>query len=319
MGGAWRSGCDTGATMGFRLTKHHGLGNDFLVHLTEDPTALADRGAWIERAQRWCDRRRGIGADGLLLGLTGEAAARVGADRLGHGHGDASVDVVMTLVNADGSVAEMSGNGIRCLAQAVLMAGAAGPNMCILTDAGLRVVDITDSGSGGAADGHGTIVASVDMGPARPGPQPDRSIDIDPVDVPSATAAALALDPLRSDTFDLGNPHLVLLVPDPEVIDLVAAGSTHEAAFAAGMNVHFVAPTDGEPDAITMRVWERGAGVTEACGTGATAVARAAHDWGLVGRRVAVHMPGGDVVVEVGDSMTLHGPAAFIGEIEVPA
>ena len=115
------------------------------------------------------------------------------------------------------------------------------------------------------------------------------------------------------------DPHLVLLVPDPEVIDLVAAGSTHEAAFAAGMNVHFVAPTPGEDDAISMRVWERGAGVTEACGTGATAVARAVHDWGLVGERVAVHMPGGDVVVEVGESMTLHGPATFIGSAEVIA
>lgn len=300
--------------MGFRLTKHHGLGNDFLVHLTDDAATATDRQAWVERAQRWCDRRRGIGADGLLIGLTGKAAVDLGAEQLGDA--EAPVDVVMTLVNADGSIAEMSGNGIRCLAQAVLMADPGTEPLRILTDAGVREVS-SDPAPNGDDGGGATIVARVDMGPAGPGPKPDRSIDIDPDDVPTATAAALALAPLRSATFDLGNPHLVLLVPDPEVIDVVAAGSTHEAAFASGMNVHFVAPTPGETDAITMRVWERGAGVTEACGTGATAVARATHDWGLVGERVSVHMPGGDVVVEVGDSMTLHGPATFIGSIEV--
>jgi diaminopimelate epimerase len=299
--------------MGFRLTKHHGLGNDFLVHLTDDAATATDRRAWVERAPRWCDRRRGIGADGLLIGLTGKAAADLGAETLGAS--EAPVDVVMTLINADGSVAEMSGNGIRCLAQAVLMAEPGTETLRILTDAGVREVSADPSPDGDPT----TIVASVDMGAAGPGPEPDRSVDIDPSEVPAATADALALAPLRSATFDLGNPHLVLLVPDPEVIDLVAAGSTHEAAFADGMNVHFVAPTAGETDAITMRVWERGAGVTEACGTGATAVARAAHDWGLVGERVSVHMPGGDVVVDVADSMTLHGPASFISSCEVPA
>lgn len=317
--------------MPFALTKHHGLGNDFLVHLTDDPASAADRAAWVPRAQRWCDRRRGIGADGLLIGLVGDAAAKVGEQRLGPDAPPAHV--VMTLVNADGSFAEMSGNGIRCLAQAALMAGVDGEPTRILTDAGLREVSFSPSAEGeGAAAGGGTpvgpntstghpasIVASVDMGTAGPGPQPDRSIDIDAAEVPEATAAALALDPIRRATYDLGNPHLVLLVPDPEVIDLVAAGSTHEAAFAAGMNVHFVAPARGEADAVTMRVWERGAGVTEACGTGATAVARAAHDWGLVGERVTVHMPGGDVVVDVGDPMVLHGPATYIGSIEVLA
>jgi diaminopimelate epimerase len=290
--------------MAFHLTKHHGLGNDFLVHLTTDPTAAVDRRAWIERAPRWCDRRRGVGADGLLVGLlTG------GADAGG-------VDVVMTLVNADGSVAEMSGNGIRCLAQAAVMAGAgAYGSLLVRTDAGDRRITHRPSPDGDPL----TLVASVDMGPARPGPEPDRSIDVAAEEVPPATAAALALAPIRSATFDLGNPHLVLQVPDPAVIDLVAAGSTHEAAFAAGMNVHFVAPTAGEADAVTMRVWERGAGVTEACGTGATAVARAVHDWGLTGPRVQVHMPGGDVVVEVGDAMVLHGPASFIAAVEVPA
>ena len=129
------------------------------------------------------------------------------------------------------------------------------------------------------------------MGPARPGPEADppaaRRRPVEP--------GALGLDATQAATFDLGNPHLVLLVDDPDAVDLAAAGALHEAAYVDGMNVHFVAPTPGEADAMTMRVWERGAGITEACGTGATAVARAAHDWGLVGERVTVHMPGGDV------------------------
>lgn len=288
--------------MTFRLTKHHGLGNDFLVFLTDAPELAGDREAWIERAPRWCHRRRGVGADGLLIGGYGPAA------------GSAGVDLVMTLVNADGSVAEMSGNGIRCLAQAEAMRrGNETGELAITTDAGPRHVSYGPDPGGDPA----TSVATVDMGAAGPGPDADREIEVDPSDVPAATATALALRPIRRATFDLGNPHLVLLVDDPEVIDIVAAGSTHEAAFAAGMNVHFVAPTPGEEDGITMRVWERGAGVTEACGTGAAAVARAVHDWGLTGPKVSIHMPGGDVMVEVGEPMLLHGPATFIAHIEV--
>lgn len=287
----------------FRLTKHHGLGNDFLAVLVDDPAPASDRAAWIERAARWCDRHRGIGADGLLVGAHGAAAPE-------------GFDLGMTLVNADGSVAEMSGNGIRCLAQAeAVRRGDTAGELSVLTDGGPRCVRYEPDPAGDPL----TVVASVDMGPARPGPEPDRAVDLTDADLPASAAVALALHPHRQVTLDVGNPHLVLLVDDPATIDLVAAGSTHEAAFVDGINVHFVAPTPGEADAVTMRVWERGAGVTEACGTGATAVARAVHDWGLAGTRVTVHMPGGDVTVEVGDPMVLRGPATLIGAIEVPA
>lgn len=285
--------------MALTFTKHHGLGNDFLVLLTDDPALGADREAWSERAVEWCKRPYGLGADGLLVGL--------------HDPVDRGVDLVMTLVNADGSLAEMSGNGIRCLAQAEAMRrGVDTGELRIATDAGVRTVRFAPDPTDPA-----TLTASVEMGSARPGPGPDRDVTIDPRDLPPEAAAALALTPLRSQTFDLGNPHLVLLVEDPDVVDLVAAGSTHEAAFDKGMNVHFVQLTPGEPDAVDLRVWERGAGITEACGTGATAVARAVHDWGLTGPRVRVHMPGGDVDVDVADEMVLHGPATFIATVEV--
>ncbi len=287
--------------MTFRLTKHHGLGNDFLVHLTDDPAAFEDRDAWIERARRWCHRHHGVGADGLLVGLHGAAA------------GDA--DLVMLLVNADGSVAEMSGNGIRCFAQAeALRRNQERGTLRIRTDGGLRTVEYAATDT--PRRHQGVIEASVDMGPAKPGPSADAPRGTAP---DGASDAALGLDATWQGTFDLGNPHLVLLVPDPDAVVLEEAGPLHEAQFAQGMNVHFVGPTPDEDDAMTMRVWERGAGVTEACGTGATAVARAAHDWGLVGERVTVHMPGGDVQVAVGETMVLRGPSEFIAGIVVTA
>ena len=86
--------------------------------------------------------------------------------------------------------------------------------------------------------------------------------------------------------------------------------------FSGGMNVHFLV-TDG-PDTIRLSHWERGAGVTEACGSGASVAAVAAHRWGLVGEHVVVRMPGGDATVEVGERVRLIGPATFVGEVIVP-
>ncbi len=282
--------------MTYRLTKHHGLGNDFLVLLGAPADLRAVDG---EVARRWCDRRRGIGADGLLLGTLDGTDA----------------DLAMTLFNADGSRAEMSGNGIRCLAQAEAQRrGVESVELRIATDAGVRTVQVCP---GPDPNERRTVLATVDMGAAGPGPEPDIELASDPADL--GTTEALALSPRARVTIDLGNPHLVLLVNDPEAVDLVAAGSLHEAAYSRGINVHAVAPTSGETDALTMRVWERGVGVTDACGTGAVAAARAAHDWGLVGREVTVHMPGGDVQVVVDDPMTLTGPSTYVAAVEVCA
>ena len=257
-----------------QLTKHHGAGNDFLVLVDPDdrrPVAPA-----LVRAL--CDRRFGIGADGLLRVLAGRDGA----------------DLAMELHNADGCLAEMSGNGIRCLAQAAVDAGlVAPPSFTVWTEAGVRTVEYTPTGPG-AAD------ASVDMGKAELGPdQPQQFED------------------RRARTVDMGNPHLVLLGPDPAAIDVAELGQRLQGVHAGGINVEFIAAGPG-PDQLTLRVWERGVGETLACGTGSAAAAAAAHSWGLVGDRVAVHNPGGTLEVTLGtDGIRLAGPTRKVADLEV--
>jgi diaminopimelate epimerase len=266
-----------------RLTKHHGLANDFLVVLDEaNGRDLTIDG---EHAKKFCARRTGIGADGLIHG------ARPG------GGEPSGTDVVMHLFNSDGSRAEMSGNGIRCLAQALAMErGDEDETYTVATDGGLRHLDLV-------TDGPTSVHVSVSMGVAAPGPS---------VPVPVAEE----LDG-RHTTFDLGNPHLVVEVDDPRAVDLPTRGAWLEQQFAGGINVEFIAKSDGRSQSIVMRVWERGAGITRACGTGACAAALAAHRWGLVGERVIVEMPGGSAEVTLGDDIVLTGPAEFIATIEV--
>ena len=265
------------------LTKLHGLGNDFLVWIVDAPVDDAVSG---EVARRVCARHHGIGADGLLTASPS--------------FGDA--DWVMTLHNADGSRAEMSGNGIRCFAHAVVRAnGLAIPvDLRICTDTGIRQVHVS-TGEGKP----GEVVATVDMGAAKEGPP------IPNLGRPTGRVIH------RSGTADLGNPHLVLLVDDPSEVDLASEGPAWESLFAAGMNVHFVALRDRTT--LDMAIWERGAGITEACGTGACAAAHLAHEWGLVDHNVAVSMPGGTVEVDLGDPIMLTGPSQWIADIDVRA
>ena len=257
------------------LTKHHGLGNDFLVLVDLDGLHPVD--AALARAL--CDRHRGVGADGVIRVTAGTDGA----------------DVTMQLRNADGSLAEMSGNGIRCLAQAVLDAGVArGPELTVATAAGVRRLTVVGD------DGEGVVQVSVDMGPAKVGPdepQPTPDRGVRPV--------------------DMGNPHLVVRGPSFTTDDVLGMGPHIEALHAGGVNVEFVTVGPGL-DELTMRVWERGVGETQACGTGACAAAAAVHGWGLVGRRVVVHQPGGDAVVDLGpDTVVLTGPTQRVARMEV--
>ena len=118
---------------------------------------------------------------------------------------------------------------------------------------------------------------------------------------------------------DVGNPHLVVMGPDPATVDVASLGPLLETTDAAGLNVEFVALGPG-PDSVTMRVWERGVGETEACGTGSCAVAAALHHWGRVGRAVTVYQPGGAAAVELGadGTATLTGPSVRIATCSVP-
>ena len=260
-----------------RLTKHHGLGNDFLV-LSSDQSADASD------ARTWCDRRLGVGADGLLV----------------HGPAVADTDATMILYNADGSRAEMSGNGIRCFAQAVAAErGMTAGTLTIATDAGVRVVELWST------DDPATVEASVAMGAARAIAEP-------------ATWAALACDPLRPVAhLSLGNPHTVVAVDDVHAVDLLALG-----ADMPDVNLEIV-QAGPERDAVTMRVHERGAGITQACGTGACATAVAAVRWGLVDTgvtEITVHMDGGSAKVRLDTppgEVTLVGPATFVAAVEI--
>jgi diaminopimelate epimerase len=116
---------------------------------------------------------------------------------------------------------------------------------------------------------------------------------------------------------DGGNPHLVLLDSGVDEIDVARAGAELAGTFAGGINVEWVWPGPG-PGELTLRVWERGAGETEACGTGSCAAAAAALSWARTGPRVVVHNPGGDVLVELGETAVLTGPAARIASVEMP-
>lgn len=275
-----------------RLSKHHGLGNDFLVALEEENGRLVGDAT---TARRLCDRRRGLGADGFIIGSRPAAGATAPDGR--------PIDVVMHLWNADGSRAEMSGNGIRCLGQALAMArDDHSATYVVATDGGIRELVVHDDAA------HRIASVSVGMGVVADGPA-----------VPRSVSERLAEQ--RHSTVDVGNPHLVVLVADLSSVDLVGTGAWIEGEFPSGINVEFIAPAS-DPDTIDLLVWERGAGVTAACGTGAVAAATRAHEWGLVGREVRVQMPGGSaeviVAAEPDAEPVLIGPAQHIATIELP-
>jgi len=229
-------------------------------------------------AKQWCSRTTGIGADGLIVAIDDRTAPQ------------------FVLFNADGGRAEVSGNGLRCFAHAI--AGRRGIDeldTIVATDAGDRSVTITDALSE-------TASASVGMGAPTPGPRLD-GIDL-----------TAHVDYTRADTLDLGNPHLVIEVADPASYDIAVVGPAIEAHFLpTGMNVHLVAPTEA---GITMVIWERGAGATAACGSGACAAAAIAALSRPDQDSFEITMPGGNASVQVGDELTLIGPSTYVAAVE---
>ena len=275
-----------------RLQKLEGLGNDFLVALVDELPAEAD-GA--RAAVTLCHRRDGIGADGLIYAVAGPP---------GSGRGRTAT---MRLWNSDGSPAEVSGNGLRCLAHAVARTlGEAELDIVVNTVAGPRRC-LTQP-----TQRPDTVVGTTEMGTPGPGPRPDR------LSRTPESAAEGVLGPgaiARWATLDVGNPHVVLAVADPAAVPVHEAGPAVEAVFTGGINVHFGAVTGS--DELTLGVWERGAGATAACGTGAVAAAAVFHRWGDVGQNVTVRMAGGQAQVELSAPVTLTGESTHVADLDV--
>ena len=274
-----------------QFSKYQGLGNDFLL-LDGRDLEDGDRafGLDAEAVRRLCDRRFGVGGDGVILALP----PRQGGE------------LRMRIFNADGSEPEMCGNGIRCLARFLADSDGDEPGRIwqVETLAGRIVPELR-------ADG--TI--RVDMGP--------------PLLEPAAVPTTLPLGPaglpqgeleVEGHTFTvaaagMGNPHVVIPVEDVEAVQLERFGAALERhpAFPARTNVHFVQVLS--PEHLVMRVWERGAGPTLACGTGACATLVACHRLGLCQSRARLDLPGGPLWIEwAGDgaSVFMSGPAEAV-------
>lgn len=261
--------------MTLRFAKYQGLGNDFV--LVEGPLMDPDR------ARRLCDRHRGIGADGVVTILPPRSPGAV---------------ATMHIYNSDGSVAEMCGNAIRCVAVHLAAARGAPDAQLIDTGAGPKRCAL-QRGAGGRIE-----AVAVEMGPARVEGEEDFEV---------------AGERLHAVRVNMGNPHAVLFdAPTRERAGSI--GPRLEKAVAGGVNVGFARPG---PDGIDLAVWERGAGLTDACGTGACAAAIAAVRSGAAkaGAPIEVRLPGGALRITVAADLVgvvMQGPAqhVFDGETD---
>lgn len=290
--------CGCGATYPelVKFAKGHGTENDFVVLPDVDAAVALD----AARVAALCDRRRGLGADGVLRVTTAGAALSAGVlDRLPEGVGAA--DWFMDYRNADGSVAQMCGNGVRVFAHYLRASGMESRDAFVVGSlAGPRPVTLHH------ADGTNADI-TVDMGKANTlGPG----------------AAVVGGRRFSGLAVDVGNPHLACVDPGLTVealaaLDVAAPVSFDESQFPEGVNVEIVtAPAGG---AVHMRVHERGVGETRSCGTGTVAAAVAA----LVGAgsatgTLAVRVPGGEVVVTVtDDTCRLRGPSVLVAHGDI--
>jgi diaminopimelate epimerase len=276
--------------------KVEGLGNDFVLidRRADDEAVRNDR---IDRlravAPRLCDRRFGVGADGILV----LAPPRT------QGH-----DATMLVINHDGSVPEMCGNGLRCVAMLVA-ADRDAHEVVIDTDAGPRRCRVEIAGAAQPRwELHGGV--EVDMGPG---------VDVGPVQ------AAAWSRPLAR--VSMGNPHAIAFTEaaeDPETLArTIGPAIENDPVFPGGTNVEFCRVDEAE---LVLWVWERGCGITSACGTGACATAFAAAKQGRApfDAPIVVRLPGGALRITVPRDpeagITMNGPArvVFAGRTEIP-
>jgi diaminopimelate epimerase len=237
----------------FQFTKMQGLGNDFVV--LDGPLQLSS-----EEVVEMCDRRFGIGADGVLVVTNGDP-------------------ISMDYWNADGSRAEMCGNGLRCVARYAYDRGwAMDRNFAVQTPVGVRGVRVLE----------GRVEAEL----GRP-----------------LLGEVRNFGGLEFQLVDMGNPHAVTFVDDPATTDVVGVGEALQPEFPNGANVEFASLRD---EGVTMRVWERGVGETLACGTGIAAVAVVATERFGVANPVSVSVPGGAARVDLRQGVAwIIGPAEY--------
>ncbi len=258
--------------------KMHGLGNDFVIL----DARTADLGLTPGRIQGIADRRRGVGCDQLIVLEPPRSR---------------DSQVWMTIYNPDGSESGACGNATRCVAW-VLMGENGDSSVTIETRAGLL-----------DAEKRGDRMIQVDMGAAQldwrdlPLSRPMDTLHLDLSAGPLTDAVGVSM----------GNPHAVFFVPDVGAVDLAALGPglEHDALFPERCNIEVAQILS--PDRIRMRVWERGAGITQACGTGACATLVAAARRGLTGRRAVIMLDGGELDIEwlPDDHVLMTGPVAL--------
>jgi diaminopimelate epimerase len=237
------------------FTKMQGLGNDFIV--VDGPMQLTP-----DEISALCDRHLGVGADGILVVTNGDP-------------------IRMQYWNADGSPAEMCGNGLRCVGRYVYDRGwAPDRNFAVDTPVGVRGVRVFED------------TVEVGLGP-------------------TSVVGHTTIDGQRLHLIDVGNPHAVIVVDDPHEADVAGLGPRigEDSQFPNGTNVEFVTIRDGQVD---MRVWERGVGETLACGTGMVAAALVATKTDRLEGPITVRVPGGEGQVEFRDGVAwLRGPAGY--------
>lgn len=302
--------------------KVHGLGNDFVLVDAIDDSGLMSLD-WPGLAKRWCDRHAGIGADGLLLVSRAERGA----------------DATMRIFNADGSEAQMCGNGIRCVARHLVSnRGIRDPVLRLETSRGVMPITWADAG--------GVFSATVNMGepvldPARIPVRAARSPCVDHVlqlDALSSGNGGERLDrslgmaahrdgnalAIRLTAVSMGNPHAVIRVErvaDLPIGELGPAIEMHPD-FPERTNVQFLQVNT--TTSATLRTWERGAGPTLACGTGACAALVAGVLAGRLAREATIHLQRGDLRIrwdEASNHVFMTGPAVEIyrGQIMIAA
>lgn len=258
-----------------KLVKAQAYGNDFLIVRERDVAVGTDVASF---ARRVCNRHHGIGADGLMLVEAGGDRAR------------------MRLLNADGSYAEVSGNGVRCVAAWLATTGQGGPGaaFAIETDAGTKTLRLIDR-----QGRRLTFVAEMGQ------PTDLREVDLE-----------VGGGRVRVVVLRVGNPQCVVLGPaTPGRLRTLASALAVHPSFPAGTNVELADVIS--PEEVQMLIWERGVGPTESSGTGACAAAVAAAAFGGARRAVDVVSPGGRQHVEwTADGIRLTGWAEMVGEID---